>query len=226
MQILGDKPVIRHTYDNTVATGLFDSVWVVTDHESILDEIIKSGGQALLSGRTHESGSDRIAEAIEGIDADIIVNVQGDEPFISGTQLRDLISAFREEGVQVASLMKKITSEEALQNPNIVKLVTRKSGDALYFSRSVIPYKRDNIANLAYFEHIGVYAYRKQALLNFTGWEQSPAEKAEMLEQLRYLHHGVNIRMVETDEAAVKIDVPEDLAKAEAYLSIYNQKKI
>ncbi|MEO7266159.1 MAG: 3-deoxy-manno-octulosonate cytidylyltransferase [Ferruginibacter sp.] len=220
MQPLGDKTVIRHTYDNAVATGLFDDVVVVTDHDIIFKEIISHGGKAVMSIRTHKNGSDRIAEAIENIDVDVIVNVQGDEPFVSATQLSALLKVFDgEEGkfVQVASLMKKITEDAMIQNPNIVKVVAGTNDNALYFSRSPIPYNRAE--NAVYFEHIGVYAYRKKALLHFTKWPVSPLEETEMLEQLRYLENGISIKMIETNESAVKIDMPGDLKKAEAYLS-------
>ncbi len=220
MQSLGNKTVIRHTYDNTVATGLFDDVVVVTDHEIILNEIIQHGGKAIMSSRTHESGSDRIAEAIENIELDVVVNVQGDEPFVSATQLSALLKAFDgEEGkvVRVASLMKKITNKAMIDNPNIVKVVTGLNGNALYFSRSPIPYNRSD--NAVYFEHLGVYAYRKEALIHFTKLPVSSLEKTEMLEQLRYLENGISIKMIETKESAIKIDMPGDLQKAEAYLS-------
>lgn len=223
IQPLGNKTVIRHTYDNTVATGLFDEVVVVTDHEIIFNEINKHGGKAIMSKHTHESGSDRIAEAIENIEVDVIVNVQGDEPFVSAMQLSALLTAFEgEEGkdVRVASLMKKITDEAFAENTNIVKVVTGINGNALYFSRSVIPFNRMN--NAHYFEHIGVYAYRKEALLTFTRLPASLLEKTEMLEQLRYLENGISIKMIETNESAVKIDMPEDLQKAEIYLSTLN----
>ncbi|MEO7444005.1 MAG: 3-deoxy-manno-octulosonate cytidylyltransferase [Ferruginibacter sp.] len=225
MQQLGDKTVIRHTYDNTVATGLFDEVWVVTDDDIILEEITRHGGQAIKSSKSHESGSDRIGEAIETLEGDVIVNVQGDEPFISYRQLANLLEVFKDENVQVASLMKEITETATLENPNIVKLLTDAKNNALYFSRSVIPYVRDAGAGAIHYEHVGVYAYRRDALINFTRLPAAPAEKAEMLEQLRYLYNGIKIKMVETTEAAIKIDVPGDLAIAEKYLPLYNAKK-
>ena len=222
MQALGNKTVIRHTYDNTVATDLFDEVIVVADHEIIFNEINDHGGKAIMSMRTHESGSDRIAEAIENINADVIINVQGDEPFVSKAQLQALLNVFNDEAgkqVRVASLMKKITDNSLIQNPNIVKVVTAINGNALYFSRSPLPYNRNENFPADYFEHIGVYAYRKEALLYFTKLPASTLEQTEMLEQLRYLENGIAIKMIETNENAVKIDVPEDLQKAEDYLA-------
>lgn len=218
MQPLGNKTVIRQTYDNTVATGLFDEVIVVTDSEIILDEIINNGGRAIMSKKPHESGSDRIAEAVAGMNADIVLNVQGDEPFVHKQTLQQLLKAFDDENVQVASVMKKFTDKSLVENPNYVKVVVDKNMDSLYFSRAAIPFLRDDSFMPVYFEHIGVYAFRKEALLNFTGWASTDMEKSEKLEQLRYLEHGIRIRMVVTEYASAKIDVPEDLAKAEAYL--------
>lgn len=218
MQPLGDKTVIRHTYDNTVATGLFDAVYVVTDHEIIFNEIVKNGGNAIMSLRPHESGSDRIAEAVAVMDADVVLNVQGDEPFVKKEPLRKLLEAFNDENVQVASLMKKFTDPSLIENPNYVKVVVDKKNDSLLFSRAVIPYLRDETIAIDHYEHIGVYAFRKQALIQFTLWPQATMEKAEKLEQLRYLENGIRIRMIETSEVSVKIDVAEDLPIAEAYL--------
>ncbi len=218
MQPLGDKTVIRHTYDNTLATGLFDDVYVVTDHEIIYNEITSNGGKAIMSQRPHESGSDRIAEAIADMQVDIILNVQGDEPFVKKDPLQKLLLAFDDEQVQVASLMKKFSDLSLVTNENYVKVVVDEQGDSLLFSRSVIPFQRDERVLADYFEHIGVYAFRKDALLKFTSWPAAKIEKIEKLEQLRYLHHGIRIRMVETQEISVKIDVPEDLVQAEMFL--------
>lgn len=215
MQTLGDKTVIRHTYDNTLATGLFDQVLVATDNELIFHEIESHGGQARMSIQPHESGSDRIAEAVAGMDVDVIVNVQGDEPFIQAGPLAALLDAFRSDAaVDVASLMQRIDDREDIQNPNIVKVVTDLRGDALYFSRSVIPFPRDIQATAEYWRHIGVYGFRKKALMDFTRWPAGQLETVEKLEQLRYLENGVRIRMVETRFTGVGIDTPEDLEKA------------
>jgi 3-deoxy-manno-octulosonate cytidylyltransferase (CMP-KDO synthetase) len=218
MQPLGNKTVIRQTYDNTVSTGLFDEVYVVTDSEIIFSEIQSNGGKAIMSRRAHESGSDRIAEAIADMDVDIILNVQGDEPFVKKEPLERLLLAFDDKNVEVASLMKKFTDESLIANSNYVKVVVEKNSDSLLFSRSVIPYQREEELAVDYFEHIGVYAFRKQALLRFTEWPQAKIEQIEKLEQLRYLHNGIRIRMIETNEVSVKIDVPADLENAEIYL--------
>lgn len=217
MQMLGSKTIIRHVYENTVATGLFDEIFVVTDSKIISDEIETNGGKAVMSKKEHESGSDRIAEVVAELTADVIVNIQGDEPFIKKEPLEKLIRSFDDNTVKVASLMRKISPAEAA-NPNNVKVVTDKKGDALYFSRSAIPYDRDGINAVNYYLHVGVYAYKKDVLLSFTQWQQSVLEKTEKLEQLRYLENGVKIRMAETDYINVAIDIPEDLEKAKKYL--------
>ena len=214
MQTLGDKTVIRHTYDNTVATGLFDSVYVVTDSEIIFNEITQHGGNAIMSKRSHESGSDRIAEAVQDLDIDIVVNVQGDEPFVKREPLEKVIAVFSDTTVQVASLMQVLTDNTLIQDPNYVKVAVDKNNNALFFSRSVIPYPRSTESAITYYEHIGVYAFQKQALLNFTNWPMSPLEAAEKIECLRYLENGISIKMVVTEYMGVEIDTPADLIKA------------
>jgi 3-deoxy-D-manno-octulosonate cytidylyltransferase len=214
MQALGDKTVIRHTYDNTVATGLFDEVYVVTDSEIIFNEISSHGGKAIMSKKEHESGSDRIAEAIEHLTIDIVVNVQGDEPFVKKEPLEKLIAVFKDDKVQVASLMQALTNTELIADPNYVKVAVDKNSNALFFSRSVIPYARNTELAITYYEHIGVYAFKKQALLAFTNWPMSPLEAAEKIECLRYLENGVAMKMVVTSYMGVEIDTPEDLIKA------------
>ena len=218
MQMLGDKSVIRHTYDNTKATGLFDEVYVVTDSEIIFNEIVANGGKAIMSKKTHESGSDRIAEAIENIDIDIVVNVQGDEPFVKREPLEKVLACFEDPRVQVASLMQVLTNPASIEDPNYVKVAVDKNWNALFFSRSVIPYPRSTDVAITYYEHVGVYAFKKQTLLDFTNWPMSPLEAAEKIECLRYLENGVAIKMVVTEYMGVEIDTPEDLMKAAALL--------
>ena len=217
MQVLGNKTIIRHVYDNTVSTGLFSDVFVVTDSDIIYKEIKDSGGKVIMSKKVHESGSDRIAEAIAEMNIDVIVNVQGDEPFIKKEPLEKLVRLFNDDSIQVASLMRKISKEEA-GNPNNVKVVTDKLGYALYFSRSIIPYKREETLNPEYFLHVGVYAYKKDVLMNFTKWPQSSLEKIEKLEQLRYLENSIKIKMAETEYNNIAIDTPEDLERAKSSL--------
>jgi len=219
MQLLGNSTVISQTYKNTVATELFDEVLVATDSAIIFDEIVSKGGKAVMSKNIHESGSDRIAEAIKNIEADVVVNVQGDEPFIHPQSLKDLIQVFSSPNVHVASMMHEIHSIEDVNNPNIVKVVVDNDNHALYFSRSVIPYNRNNDYPITYQRHIGVYAYRKLMLLQFVEWPLSVLEQIEKLEQLRYLENGVKIKMVSTSFTGIGIDTPEDLEKAEAFLA-------
>ncbi len=214
MQQLGNKTVIRHTYDNTIATGLFSDVIVVTDSEIIFNEITSNGGKAIMSKKNHESGSDRIAEAAADLDVDIIVNVQGDEPFVQKDPLEKLLATFNEPNVQVASLMQELTDQTLIEDPNYVKVAVDRNMNALFFSRSVIPYPRVKNISIPYYEHIGVYAFRKQALLNFTNWPMTPLEAAEKIECLRYLEYGVPLKMVLTQYMGVEIDTPEDLIKA------------
>lgn len=219
MQQLGDKTVIRHTYDNAKATGLFDEVYVVTDSEIIFDEITLHGGKAIMSIKTHESGSDRIAEAIQNVDIDIVVNIQGDEPFVKRAPLEKVLACFNDATVQVASLMQVLENHTSIADPNYVKVAVDKKMNALFFSRSVIPYLRDTNIAPTYYEHVGVYAFKKQALIDFTNWPMSPLEAAEKIECLRYLENGVGIRMAITDYMGVEIDTPEDLIKAAQLLN-------
>lgn len=217
MQKLGDKSVILHTHDNTYATGLFDEVIVATDSEVIYKEITGNGGKAVMSKKQHESGSDRIAEAVADLDFDIVVNVQGDEPFVQKEPLEKLLKAFEGEdgkSVQVASLMQVLKEQQFIQDSNYVKVAVDLNMNALFFSRSVIPYPRNTETAIPYYEHIGVYAFRKEALINFTTWPLSPLEAAEKIECLRYLEHGVSIKMVLTEYMGVEIDTPEDLERA------------
>lgn len=220
MKMIGDKTIIRQTYENTVNTLLFDEVIVVTDSEIIFNEITHYGGYAIMSKGTHESGSDRIAEAVADIEADLVVNVQGDEPFVKKELLENLLSVFNTDvnsEIQVASLMHQIVKEEIITNPNQVKVVVDKNNNALLFSRSVIPFHRDKNTAPIYYKHIGIYAFRKNTLMNFTKWEPAPLETIEKLEQLRYLENGVKIKMVLTDETPISIDTPEDLEFARKF---------
>lgn len=219
MQMLGDKTVIRQTYDHTAATGLFSEVWVITDSDIIFNEITSHGGRAKMSRRAHESGSDRIAEAVEDMDVDIVVNVQGDEPFVQKKPLEELLRVFNDDThVQVASLMQVLQEEKLIADPNYVKVAVDLNSNALMFSRSPIPYHREKSITPVYYEHIGVYAFRKRALLDFTNWPMTPLEAAEKIECLRYLEHGIPIKMVVTDYMGIEIDTPEDLERAQQLL--------
>lgn len=221
MQDLGGKTVITRTYEAAIETQLFDDVFVVTDSELIYSEINSKGGKAIMSVNQHESGSDRIAEAIENIEADIIVNVQGDEPFINKEPLAAVLNEFQKDAkkeIDLASLMREISNWEAIENPNNVKVVVDQNNFALYFSRSVIPFPRDKNAGVRYFQHIGIYAFRKQALLDFAKLPMKSLEASEKLEQLRYLEYGKRIKMIETAHVGIGIDTPEDLEKARLML--------
>ena len=218
MQMLGQKTVIRHTYDNTVGTGLFTDVYVVTDSPVIFDEITSHGGKAIMSRKEHESGSDRIAEAIADMDVDIVVNVQGDEPFVQKAPLEKLLLAFNDEHVQVASLMQVLTEEQFIHDPNYVKVAVDKQFNSLLFSRSPIPYHRDKQVPVTYYEHIGVYGFRKKALMDFTNWPMTALESAEKIECLRYQENGIPLKMIVTEYMGVEIDTQEDLERAARYL--------
>jgi len=218
MQDLGGKTVILRTYEAAVNTQLFDDVFVVTDSELIYNEIVSNNGKAIMSIKEHESGSDRIAEAVANLDVDIVVNVQGDEPFINQEPLENVIEIFKtdkEEKVDLASLIREITNQDDINNPNNVKVVVDQNGFALYFSRSVIPYPREQNVGVRYFQHIGIYAFRKQALLDFYSLPMMSLEASEKLEQLRYLEFGKRIKMVETTHVGIGIDTIEDLEKLE-----------
>lgn len=221
MQDLGGKTVISRTYGAALNTQLFDDVFVVTDSDLIFDEIISNGGKAIMSQKEHESGSDRIAEAVEHLEVDIVVNVQGDEPFIDRESLAKVIEVFKndpDKKIDLASLMREIQDPEAINNPNNVKVVVDQNGMALYFSRSVIPYPREVNVGVRYFQHIGIYAFRKQALIDFYHLPMKSLEASEKLEQLRYLEFGKRIKMVETSHVSIGIDTPEDLERARKML--------
>lgn len=217
MQDLCGAPVIVRTYQSAVQTQLFDEVFVVTDSQEIYDVIFHHGGKAIRSQGVHESGSDRIAEAVADLEADIVVNIQGDEPFVDREPLAQVIAVFENDlnqSIDLASLMFEITDPNEINNPNNVKVVVDDLGFALYFSRSLIPYPREINVGVRYMKHVGVYAFRKQALLAFAQLPMRPLEASEKLEQLRYLEYGKRIRMVETTHVGIGIDTPEDLEKA------------
>ncbi len=221
MQDLGGKTVITRTYEAAINTNLFDDVFVVTDSDLIFNEIISNGGKAIRSSKEHESGSDRIAEAVSNLDVDIVVNVQGDEPFIDKDSLEKLVQVYKNDcncEVDLVSMMREITDIQDIQNPNNVKVVVDQSGFALYFSRSVIPYPREINVGVRYFQHVGIYAFRKQALIDFYHLPMKSLEASEKLEQLRYLEYGKRIKMVETNHVGIGIDTPEDLEKARRLL--------
>lgn len=223
MQDLGGKTVILRTYEAAIATALFDDVFVVTDSDLIFQEIVNHGGKAIMSQKNHESGSDRIAEAVEYMDVDIVVNIQGDEPFINKKQLEDLLAVFKTDStkqIDLASLMFQIFDKEEINNPNNVKVIVDQQNFALYFSRAVIPFPREENVGVRYMKHIGIYAFRKQALLDFYKLPMLSLEASEKLEQLRYLEYGKRIKMVETTHGSIGIDTPEDLEHARKKIKV------
>jgi 3-deoxy-manno-octulosonate cytidylyltransferase (CMP-KDO synthetase) len=222
MKDLGGKPVILRTYEAALNSNLFDDVYIVTDSDIIFKTIENVGGKAIMSKKEHECGSDRIAEAVVDIDADIVINVQGDEPFIDEVSLSKLIDVFKKDPkkeIDLASLKVQITNKEEIENPNNVKVITDINNLAIYFSRSVIPFHRDQNIDVKYYKHKGVYAFRKQALIDFYHTPITPLEASEKIEAIRYQEIGKKIKMVETDVEAVGIDTPEDLEKAIKYLN-------
>ncbi len=221
MKDLCGKPVIIRTYEATKKTNLFDEVYVVTDSDIIYNTIIEYGGKAIRSVAEHESGSDRIAEAVANMDVDIVVNVQGDEPFTKRAGLEKLLDIFHrdsEKKIDLGSLMSEVKNLDDIQNPNVVKVVVNNKNQALYFSRSPIPYVRDTSINHPVYRHIGIYAFRKQALLDFANWEMCGLEATEKIECIRFLEYGKTIELAINNEETIGIDSPEDLEKAIKYM--------
>ncbi|WP_176712419.1 3-deoxy-manno-octulosonate cytidylyltransferase [Allomuricauda sp. CP2A] len=217
MQDLCGKPVIVRTYEAAINTSLFDAVYVVTDSPIISDVISDIGGEVIMSQKEHQSGSDRIAEAVEDMDVDIVINVQGDEPFIDGESLGKIIEIFKKDEkkeIDLASLMTPITDWEEISNPNTVKVIVDNQNCALYFSRSPIPYPRDKEVEATYYKHKGIYAFRKRALMDFQRLPMLPLEAKEKIEAIRFLEYGKKIKMVETHVTGIEIDTPEDLERA------------
>jgi 3-deoxy-manno-octulosonate cytidylyltransferase (CMP-KDO synthetase) len=216
MKDLAGKTVILRTYENALSTKLFSDIYVVTDSKIIFNEIINNGGNAIMSITKHECGSDRIAEAVKNIDCDIVVNVQGDEPNVHHDALKKLLSVYdndSQKDIDLASIMHEIKEIEEINNPNSVKVIVDKNSNALYFSRSAIPFARER-STAKYFKHQGIYAFRKEALLEFTKMEMEYLEATEKIECLRYLAYNKTIKMVETSHVSIGIDTPQDLLKA------------
>ena len=223
LALLGNKPVIQHVYEQT--SSVLSEVWVATDDDRIREAVKKFGGRVVMTRADHKSGTDRIEEAAEktGTQADVIINIQGDEPFVQPSQIKALMQLFDNTDTQIGTLGKHFENIEAVNNPNSPKIVTDKQGFALYFSRSVIPYIRgaqDNewLSHFPFLKHLGLYAYRREVLHEITQLPQSSLEIAESLEQLRWLENGYRIRVGLTDVETVGIDTPEDLQRAEEFL--------
>ena len=223
LALLGNKPVIQHVYEQT--SSVLSDVWVATDDDRIREAVEKFGGRVVMTRADHKSGTDRIEEAAEktGTQADVVINIQGDEPFVQPSQIKTLMQLFDNADTQIGTLGKHFENIEAVNNPNSPKIVTDKQGFALYFSRSVIPYIRgaqDNewLSHFPFLKHLGLYAYRREVLHEITQLPQSSLEIAESLEQLRWLENGYRIRGGLTDVETVGIDTPEDLQRAEEFL--------
>src|SRR5690554_6346430 len=229
MQDLGGKPVIVRTYEATKATNLFEEVYVVTDSDVIFQEIEKNGGKVTMSQKQHDCGSDRIAEAVENMDVDIVVNVQGDEPFTSREGLEKVLAVFYEPAahkIDLASVMTEIHDWKEISDPNCVKVIVDKDNFALYFSRSPIPYPRDKNVGVQYYKHKGIYAFRKQAILDFYRLPMRSLEATEKIECIRYLEYGKNIKMAISNSEGVEIDTPEDLIRANKMLRNKETKEV
>ena len=226
LAMLGGKPVIQRVYEQ--AASVLDEAYVATDDERILNAVENFGGRAVMTRADHKSGTDRIEEAATttGTDADIIINIQGDEPFVQPSQIETLCHLFDDPQTQIGTLGKRFETIEAVMNPNSPKIVCDIRGFALYFSRSPIPFIRGIdeelwLQHFPFLKHLGIYAYRREVLTEITRLPQSPLEKAESLEQLRWLQNGYRIRVGETNVETVGIDTPEDLQRAEAFLAAH-----
>ena len=225
LAMLGGRTVIQRVYEQ--AAAVLEEAYVATDDERIFKAVEEFGGRVVMTHQDHKSGTDRIEEAAEkiGTQADVIINIQGDEPFIQKSQIETLKSLFENSETQIGTLGKKFESIEAATNPNSPKIVTDKNGFALYFSRSVIPYIRGKeqaewLQHFPFLKHLGLYAYRRDVLRQITQLPQSPLEMAESLEQLRWLENGYRIRVGLTDMETVGIDTPDDLRRAEEFLKM------
>jgi 3-deoxy-manno-octulosonate cytidylyltransferase (CMP-KDO synthetase) len=215
---LKGKSMIQRVYEGAVKASMLDRVIVATDDKRIYNEVISFGGEVEMTAADHTTGTERCGEVAIGLDADIIVNIQGDEPLVDHRQLDRLCGAFKDDTVQIATLaIKKVTPDD-LQNLNRIKIVLDKNSDALYFSRSPIPSATNTSESFDFYRHIGLYAYRSKTLKDLVQLEATALEKAESLEQLRWMYHGFKVRIIETDIETQNIDVPEDVQKVIAEL--------
>ena len=220
LALIGGRPMIQHVYERAAKSALLTDLLVATDDPRIFNAVSAFGGKAVMTSADHRSGTDRVAEATAGLAADVIVNIQGDEPFISPRVIDQLVEPFHSEsGVEMSTLMRPIDNDRDRQDPNVVKVVVDQAGFALYFSRSLIPFPR-NASDRPAFEHIGLYAYTKAFLAEYSRMPPARLEQVEGLEQLRVLENGRRIRVVEThDHLGLSVDTPEDLARAEQFLA-------
>ncbi len=228
LALLDGKPIIQHVYEQTAKAGLVDKTYIATDDKRIYDAVEGFGGEVVMTSEGHATGTDRVAEVASGLECDIVVNVQGDEPFIRPDMIDGLVSLMQGDSrASIGTLARRITDVGDLLSPNVVKVVMDDEGFAIYFSRAPIPYHRDEWKDIGsigisdsikLYKHIGIYAFKKDDLLKFTGLGESGIEKIERLEQLRALNFGMRIKVKETEYETLGIDTPEDLKKAEAWL--------
>jgi 3-deoxy-manno-octulosonate cytidylyltransferase (CMP-KDO synthetase) len=217
---IGGKSMIQRVYEQCKQAESLSDVIVATDDSRIEEHVKAFGGKVVMTASHHQSGTDRCAEVVQTYNGlcDAVINIQGDEPFINPVQIDALAFAFHEPHVQLATMKKKMLTEADIQNPNMVKVITNHLGQAIYFSRSPIPYRRNPEAHIVYYKHIGIYGYRKEALLEITQLPVGALEQAESLEQLRWVEHNYHIALIETDIENIAIDTPDDLARVEKYL--------
>ncbi|MBF0343079.1 MAG: 3-deoxy-manno-octulosonate cytidylyltransferase [Nitrospirae bacterium] len=218
LALIQGKPMIQHVYEAASKAVSLSAVIVATDDQRIREVVEGFGAVAVMTATTHLSGSDRIAEVAQGLNADIIVNIQGDEPMLKAEMVDDCISLLSDERAAMSTLKKLITNQEEILDTNVVKVVTDAEGFALYFSRMSIPFCRDTL-DIKYFKHIGIYGYRREVLLSLRQRPECLAEKAEKLEQLRALHYGYRIKVLETTVHTHAVDTPEDIGKVEQWLN-------
>lgn len=220
---IAGKTMVQRVYERTRRAEVLDAVYVATDDERIVQEVERFAGRAILTSPDHASGTDRLAEAVQSVDADVVVNVQGDQPFIDPVMIDEAVQPLLDDpSLPMATLMHPISKPEDLQDPGVVKVVVDRAGLALYFSRSLIPCPHKDVPHAVY-EHVGLYVYRREFLLEVAGLEPTLLEQVESLEQLRWLEHGHRIRVVETQCAdnefsGFSVDTAEDLTRAEAML--------
>ena len=214
LALIMGKPMIQWVYEGVRKSRVLDRIIIATDDRRIYDAVVGFGAEARMTSAAHVSGTERTAEVAETLDDDIIVNVQGDEPLIMAEAIDSLVSGIAGSGMMMASLMAKVTDLKLHEDPNIVKVVTDRSGKALYFSRSPLPYRAADF----FYQHIGIYSYRRNYLLALAKMSPTRLELQEKLEQLRVLEHGGNIRMIEIDRPTLSVDTPQDIIKVETFL--------
>ncbi|NHH93974.1 3-deoxy-manno-octulosonate cytidylyltransferase [Bacillus sp. MB95] len=219
LALINNKPMIQHVYERVNKVSNLDRVVVATDNAKIYDTVLSFGGAVVMTKDTHESGSDRMAEVSNLIDGDIFLNVQGDEPLIDERLIAEIVEQSIQHNNHVITAKKAIESEEDIENPNVVKVITNRNKEAIYFSRSPIPYNRSD-KPITYYKHLGIYCYPKHILQEFVKLPKSQYEEVEMLEQLRLLENGYEIKVLETTYDSIGVDTPEDITKIENLLEV------